>query len=155
MNELLKTVDNTINHLKNNIMNAEDMYKGFSKEQAEAYEKEAKARWGDAIVEESKQRIKAMGKKGLEALKKEGEAISKALSELMHLSPDHEQVQALVKRHFNMTSRFYTVTPEIYKGLGDLYVNDERFKGNYDKYKPGLAAFLRDAIQVYGNTIED
>ena len=148
-NELLKTVDKTINHLKNKTMNLEDMYKGFSKEQAEAYEKEAKERWGDSIVEESKQRVKNMGKDGLEALKKEGEDISKELAAVMHLSPSHTKVQALVKRHFNMINQYYTVTPEIYKGLGDMYVADERFRVNYDKHKDGLAKFLRDAMHVY------
>ena len=125
------------------------MYHGFSREQAEAYEKEARERWGEAIVEESKQRLKQMGKAGLDALKKEGEDINRELSALMHLPPGDEQVQDLVKRHYNMTGRYYTVTPEIYLGLGDMYVDDGRFREHYDKYKEGLAAFLRDAIQIW------
>ena len=87
-------------------MKAEDMYRGFSKEQAEAYEQEAKEKWGPAIVEESKQRVMKMGKEGLEALKKEGEFISKELAELTHLDPSDKRVQSLVHRHYNMTNRF-------------------------------------------------
>jgi DNA-binding transcriptional MerR regulator len=151
--ELLRTVDKTINHLKSKTMKTDDMYKGFSKEQAEAYEKEAKERWGEAIVEESKQRVKTMGREGLEKLKQEGEDISKALSELMHLGPSDPQVQALVKRHYTMTNQYYTVTPKIYSGLGEMYVNDERFTVNYDKHKKGLAIFLRDAMKVYCETL--
>jgi DNA-binding transcriptional MerR regulator len=149
VNELLRTIDKTISHLKTKKMKFEDMYKGFSKEQAEAYEKEAKERWGTTIVEESKQRVLKMGKEGLDALRREGDAINNELCLVMHLSPEDEKVQQLVKRHFNMTNKFYTVTREIYQGLGEMYVADERFKQNYEKYKEGLAEFLRDAIHVF------
>ena len=48
--ELLKTINKTIHHLKKQNMKAEDMYKGFSKEQAEAYEKEAKEKWEKKVL---------------------------------------------------------------------------------------------------------
>lgn len=152
-NELLKTIDKTIIHLKTKKMNFEDMYRGFSKEQAEAYEKEAKQKWGDKIVEESKQRVKNMGKEGLDKLLQEGEEISKELSALMHLKPGDKQVQQLTQRHYTIIDRFYTVTPKIYRGLADMYVEDERFKKHYDKHKEGLAAFLREAMIVYCETL--
>lgn len=147
--ELLKTIDKTLIHLKNKKMKAEDMYKGFSKEQAEAYEKEAKEKYGDKIVEESKERVKKMGKEGLAKSVAEQEEISKELSGLMDLDPRDKKVQALIKRHFDVTNKFYTVTPEIYRGLADLYVKDERFKKNYEKYKEGLTEFLRKSMLVY------
>ncbi|MBL7933167.1 MAG: MerR family transcriptional regulator [Bacteroidia bacterium] len=149
MTELVNTIDKTITHLKNRKMKAEDMYKGFSKEQAEAYEKEAKERWGAEIVEESKERVMKMGKDGLEKVKQEGEDISKELSQLMHLKASDKKVQDLIHRHYLFINKFYTVTREIYSGLGDLYVNDERFKKNYEKYKTGLAEFLRDGMKIY------
>jgi DNA-binding transcriptional MerR regulator len=166
--ELLETIDKTINHLmkqsrlnreassvkKNEKMKTEDMYKGFSKEQAEAYEKEAKQRWGEKAVEESKERVMKMGKAGLDALRKEGEAISSELAALMHLSPSDPKIQALVKRHFKMTNEFYTVTPEIYKGLANMYVEDERFKKNYEKHKTGLAEFLKEGMLVFCETLK-
>jgi len=147
--ELLKTIDKTLIHLKNKKMKAEDMYRGFSKEQAEAYEKEAKNKWGNKIVEESKKRVKNMGKEGLANLLTEGEEISKELSLLMHLNPDDKKVQQLTQRHYKLIDEFYSVTPQIYRGLADLYVDDERFRKNYDKHKKGLAAFLREAMIVY------
>ncbi len=39
-------------------------------------------------------------------------------------------------------------SPEAHKNLGDAYVEDERFRAFYDKYRPGAAAFLRDAIRA-------
>jgi len=148
-NELLKTIDKTLIHLKKQKMKAEDMYRGFSKEQVEAYEKEAKEKWGEKIVEESKQRIKNMGREGLDKLLAEGKEISKELSELMHLKPSDKKVQSLIQRHYQVIDGFYTVTPEIYRGLADLYVDDERFKKYYDTHKEGLTSFLREAMIVY------
>jgi hypothetical protein len=147
--ELLKTIDKTLIHLKQKNMNYEDMYKGFDNKQAKAYEKEAKEKWGDQLVEESKQRVQKMGEAGLKELLAEQEKVNQNLSELMHLNPDDSRVQKLTEKHHHLINQFYTVTPEIYRGLADLYVNDNRFTQHYDKHKPGLAAFLRAAMLVY------
>jgi hypothetical protein len=32
--------------------------------------------------------------------------------------------------------------------LGDMYVADARFAATHDRYQPGLARFLRDAIRI-------
>ncbi|MDR1538120.1 MAG: TipAS antibiotic-recognition domain-containing protein [Clostridiales bacterium] len=40
---------------------------------------------------------------------------------------------------------------EYHKGLGEMYVADERFRANYDKIAPGCTEFLRDAISIYCN----
>ena len=142
MSELITTIDNTIKQLKNTKMNYNEIYKGFTPEQAEAYEKEARERWGSDKVEESKQRVMKMSKSEWEAVQKESIDINEGLAKLMHLSPQDEKVQALIQRHFNWIGNFYTVTPEIYRGLANMYIADERFKANYDKHADGLAEFL-------------
>ncbi|OQO99711.1 TipAS antibiotic-recognition domain-containing protein [Saccharococcus caldoxylosilyticus] len=40
----------------------------------------------------------------------------------------------------------YDCTFDIFRRLGDLYVNDERFTKCIDRYQMGLAAFLREAM---------
>ena len=153
VNELIITIDNTIKQLKNTTMNYEDIYKGFTPEQAEAYEKEAKERWGSDKVEESKQRVMKMTKSEWEAVQKESVDINVELAKLMHLSPTDEKVQALVRRHFNWIGNFYTVTPEIYRGLANMYIADERFKANYDKYAEGLAKFLSEGMIFFAGSL--
>jgi len=37
---------------------------------------------------------------------------------------------------------------EYHRGLGEMYVADERFRANYDKIAPGCTEFLRDAINA-------
>ena len=38
---------------------------------------------------------------------------------------------------------------EYHMEMGELYVEDDRFKAHYDKIAPGCAKFLRDAIKIY------
>ncbi|MDP3488427.1 MAG: TipAS antibiotic-recognition domain-containing protein [Bacillota bacterium] len=41
-----------------------------------------------------------------------------------------------------------------FRGLGDLYVEDERFTANIDKVKPGLASFLRVVMHFYCDNLK-
>jgi hypothetical protein len=45
--------------------------------------------------------------------------------------------------------RFWTPDRESYPGLGRLYVDDPRFRDNYEQVRPGLAEYLRDAMAAY------
>ena len=63
---------------------------------------------------------------------------------------DSVEAQALVaKLQAHITANYYICTVEILAGLGEMYVADERFKGNIDKYGEGTAEFAADAIEVY------
>ena len=63
---------------------------------------------------------------------------------------DSNEAQALVaKLQAHITANYYTCTDEILAGLGKMYVADERFKKNIDKYGEGTAEFASEAIEVY------
>ena len=65
-------------------------------------------------------------------------------------SADSDEAQALVaKLQAHITANYYTCTDEILAGLGKMYVADERFKKNIDKYGDGTADFVADAIVAY------
>jgi MerR family transcriptional regulator, thiopeptide resistance regulator len=149
--ELLLTIDKTIINLKSKTkkMDHEEMYKGFSKEQGKAYRKEAAEKWGEETIAASEKKILAMDKEEWVALLQKGEGFNKELVKLIKLSPSDKKVQELIKEHFAMMGKFFDVTVEIYRNLGTMYVEDLRFKGNYDKHHPKLAEFLRDGIHVF------
>ena len=64
------------------------------------------------------------------------------------------KAQALVaKLQAHITANYYTCTDEILAGLGKMYVADERFKKNIDKYGEKTAEFAADAIAVYTGKI--
>ena len=66
-------------------------------------------------------------------------------------SADSAEAQALVaKLQAHITENYYTCTAEILAGLGKMYVADERFKKNIDKYGEGTAEFAAEAIKVSG-----
>ena len=63
---------------------------------------------------------------------------------------DSDEVQALVaKLQAHITENYYTCTDEILAGLGKMYVADERFKKNIDKYGEGTAEFAAEGIRIY------
>lgn len=68
----------------------------------------------------------------------------------MDKEPSDPTVQAAIEdKRQHITDNFYTCTPEIFRGLGDMYVSDKRFTANIDKVRPGLAEFLQKAMRIY------
>lgn len=67
------------------------------------------------------------------------------------LSPDAPAVQekiAALQNH--ITTHFYTCTGEILTSLGQMYVQDDRFRRNIDRAGgEGAAAFVSQAIASY------
>ena len=65
-------------------------------------------------------------------------------------SADSAEVQTIVaKLQAHITANYYTCTDEILAGLGKMYVADERFKKNIDKYGDGTAEFVAEGIRMY------
>ena len=66
------------------------------------------------------------------------------------MSADSAEAQALVaKLQTHITANYYTCTHEILAGFGKMYVADERFKKNIDKYGEGTAEFVAATIILY------
>ena len=55
----------------------------------------------------------------------------------------------VVERHrLQIDTWFYPCSHEMHVGLGEMYIADPRFTANYEKIRPGLAAYVRDAIKA-------
>ena len=66
------------------------------------------------------------------------------------MSADSIEAQSLVaKLQTHITANYYTCTDEILAGLGKMYVADERFKKNIDKYGEETAEYVGMAISHY------
>ena len=63
----------------------------------------------------------------------------------------YKAVELVKELQAYITDNYYTCTDEILLGLGQMYVGDERFKTNIDKYGIGTTEFVRDAIVGYLN----
>ncbi|MCC6643529.1 MerR family transcriptional regulator [Candidatus Peregrinibacteria bacterium] len=148
---LIKTIDKTLQKINSKIiMTDQDLYGSFNKDELEKYSEEAKQRWGHTdAYKQSQKRVKKMGKAGLARVVKEGEKIGAEIAALMDYSADSPEVQKLIDKHYNWLRNFYEPNLEMYRGLGQMYVDDARFKAYYEKQKPGLAEFMRQAMAAY------
>lgn len=124
----------------------------FNKSEIEQYKAEAKAKWGDTQAYKDYEQ-KAATQSDL----KSGEIASRLMTmfaeigTLRQLSPSAKEVQEKIAalQKF-ITDNYYVCTDEILNGLGQMYVDDERFKKNIDKAGgDGTADFVRQAISVY------
>ena len=118
-----------------------------------SYETETRSRWGNtAAYREHEQKTKNYTKEkwteandGMMAIFAEFAACKQRGA-----SAGSAEAQALVaKLQDHITANYYTCTDEILAGLGKMYVADERFKNNIDKYGEGTAEFASAAIEVY------
>ncbi len=149
---LLETVDKTIDSLRGERdMSIKEYYEGFADEQVEAYRKEARERYGETAVEESEQRVLKMGKEKFAALQAEGQRIFSAMADNMDKGPESEAVQGLLKEWRNWLEHFHHYSDEAVLGLAQAYSRDKRFADYYEKIKPGLAAFITEAVEVYSS----
>ena len=121
------------------------------------YETEARERWGNTdAYREHEQKTKnytnekwAEANDGLMAIFAEF-----AVCKNSGASANSAEAQALVaKLQAHITSNYYACTDEILAGLGKMYVADERFKKNIDKYGEGTAEFVSDVITAYTKQI--
>ena len=66
------------------------------------------------------------------------------------VSSTSDKAQGLVaKLQCYISDNYYTCTNEILAGLGKMYICDERFKKNIDKYGERTAEFAAEAIAIY------
>ena len=117
------------------------------------YETEARSRWGTTdAYREHEQKTKNYTKEkwteandGLMAIFAEF-----AACKANGASANSTKAQALVaKLQAHITANYYTCTDEILADLGKMYVADERFKKNIDKYGEGTAEFASEGIRIY------
>ena len=119
------------------------------------YKNEACSRWGDTdAYREHEQKTKNYTKEKWSEANDGLMAIFAEFAESKNscFSADSVGTQSLVaKLQAHITDNYYTCTNEILAGLGKIYVGDERFKNNIDKYGDGTANFVSKAIEVFCN----
>ena len=117
------------------------------------YETEARERWGDTYAyHEHEKKTKNYTKEKWAEINEGLMAIFVEFAECKAsgASVDSAEAQALVaKLQAHITENYYTCTDEILAGLGKMYVADERFKKNIDKYGEGTAEFAAEGIRIY------
>ncbi|WML50989.1 MerR family transcriptional regulator [Neobacillus sp. PS3-12] len=153
---LIANVEKTINHSEGRIsMSNKEKFEGFKKKMIEDNEKqygnEAREKYGNESVDQSNAKLMNM----TEEQYKEVTGLEKQLKETLAQAfatgdPAGPLAQKAAQLHKEWLCYFWSqYSKEAHAGLAQMYVDDERFKANYDKEQPGTAEFLRDAILIY------
>lgn len=161
MERIISSIEKTIDSIKGDEkMSKKDMFNAFSMNEIEAhkkkYEKEVKERYGNTdAYKESEKRTAKYGKAEWNDISTEAQQIYNGLANLMDRDINDKEVQELVEAWRNHISKnFYECNLEIFRGLAEMYVADERFTQNIDKTKKGLAEFLSSAMIAYCDNLE-
>lgn len=119
----------------------------------EKYTREAEEKWGNTeAYKEHSDKTKGYSKQKWDSLAERMNEIMASFASCRNngSAPDSPEAQTLVESlRTHITENYYNCTPDILSGLGKMYVADERFKKNIDKYGDGTADFVRNAIAVY------
>ena len=117
------------------------------------YKTEARERWGSTdAYREHEQKTKNYTKEkwaeandGLMAIFAEFASCKNSGTDVT--SNEAQALASKLQKH--ITANYYTCTDEILAGLGKMYVCDEQFKKNIDKYGEGTAEFATGGIRIY------
>ena len=127
-------------------------FSAFDTKKLDAYAEEAKAKWGSTdAYKEFEKKTKGQSKEQQLADGDGLMAIFAELGAIRHTAPESEAAQALVaKLQKFITDHYYTCTPQILKGLGQMYIAGDSMTENIDKAGgAGTAEFASRAIAVY------
>ncbi|MGD8190268.1 MerR family transcriptional regulator [Brevibacillus ginsengisoli] len=153
--QLLRTIDKTIDHLKGETkMSKEEMYWGFDQQKQKEYEQELIERYGkqaEAGIQQSRENTKSWKKEDYQAVQVKFDELNREMTALLqnHFLANSKEVQSVIQKHYEVINRFYVPTQEVYSGLGQLYVDHPDFRQQYDAFHPELAVFYREAMKHY------
>lgn len=123
---------------------------------AKRYSKETSETWGDSeAYKESVEKTSQYKNEDWIRVMQDAKNIMKQFASLVGTNPASEEAQDLVKQWQQYISKnMYHCTDVILKGLGQMYLADQRFQDNIDENGSGTAEFMSKAIQIYCNHIE-
>lgn len=151
LEKMLHTLEQTISHtLKGEPMSAKDKFRGFDFSENK-YTDEAKERWGDEAVDKSNAFVNAMSADEKASIEEKMNALFQSLATLREKDPASKEAQEGIARMYEFFNKSFgvTYTLEMFQGVGQMYVEDERFTENIDAFGDGLAPFLAEAMRIF------
>jgi len=132
-----------------------EKFEGFKQslvdDNEQKYGTEIRGKYGNQSVDESNAKVMSLTKEQYD----EGEQLRLAIEDALKAAfdtgdPAGELAQKACDLHRQWLSVFYPkYNIDYHRGLGEMYVADDRFRANYDKLAPGCTDFFRDAINIY------
>lgn len=133
----------------------ENVMPAFDNSEFERIKAETKAKWGHTdAYKQFEDKVKGFSEKDWNDSAEDIDSIMESFAICMKNgeAAESDEAQSLVERLQNYISEhFYNCTTQILEGLGQIYVSDDRFKQNIDKYGTGTAEYINNAISVFCN----
>ncbi|HEY3949946.1 MerR family transcriptional regulator [Phenylobacterium sp.] len=158
--ELMRTIDQTLASLEGEAtMDETAMYRGFDPKQQDAYERELVDRHGPDMqghIDHAKAGMVGWKQADFDAMQAEAKAIEAAMAKALAdgLPADAHAVKALMARQHAWVSKGWNrqAPLEAFAGLGQMYLDDPRFRARYDGRQPGLAEYMAAAMAAYARS---
>ena len=105
----------------------------------------------EKVINKVRDKVKNWKKEQWLENKKEADTINAELVLAVdkQLDPGSAEVQALIKKHYQMTCQFWTPNRESYIGLSQLYGSHPDFVKYFDNMHPKLLDFLSKAMKIF------
>lgn len=154
---LIRTVEQTIRTVKGEgEMTDQEKFEAFKRSLVEENEKrygtEILEKYGQEEAEAPGQKLANMTRQEYEQFRRLEEEIKERLNRCVRSgagpkSREAGEIVALHREWLSMVWKRYT--PEAHRGLGQMYVLDERFRAYYDGQEEGCARLLSEAIAFW------
>ncbi|MHC0431833.1 MerR family transcriptional regulator [Streptomyces sp. O3] len=128
----------------------EEKFEVFGDFDPDRYAAEAEERWGGTdAYRQSQRRVAGYTKEDWRRIKEAQEDWGRRFVAVMDAGeePDSAAAMDLAEEHRRLIcDAYYDCGYEIHTGLAEMYVADPRFTATYEAIKPGMTAYLREAI---------
>lgn len=159
LDALIANVEQTLAQSEGRMtMSNEEKFAGFKQklidDNEQKYGQEVREKYGEEALEKSNRKLSNMTEEQYTALQQLEADMFASLEQAMEEGDSaSELAQKAADLHRQWLSFYWdTYTKEAHAGVAQMYVDDERFTAYYDKVRPGMAKFLRDAVHVYTGT---
>jgi len=157
--QLVRTIDVTLAALEGEArMEDKAMYRGFDPERQAGYEKELVDKHGPGMVahlDTAKAGMAGWKQADFDAMQAETEAIEAGMARALvdGLPADSGAVAALMRRQYDWIVKSWNrpAPAAAFTGLGQMYVDDPRFRERYDGRQAGLAEYMAAAMAAFAN----
>ncbi len=159
LRQVLAAVETTMEARSMGIeLTPQEILEVFGDDDPTQYADEVQERWGGTDAhKQSQTRARGYTAADWQQIKAEQEGSTQAYADAMRrgLPPDSPEAMDAAEAHRQLVTRwFYDCSPQMHRGLGDMYVADPRFTAHYDRLEPGLAQWVREAVHANADRFE-
>lgn len=136
----------------NTPLTPQEQAQAFGSQWSDEYAAEAEERWGDSPEWDQAERVKAqMSEEDFARAREEIDALDERIATTMRrgVEPTSQEAMAVAEEHRTVAiGRWFDASHAQHSLIARGYTEDPRFTAYYDRREPGLAAWLRTAIEA-------